>query len=85
MSDQSLSAVEATEPDSAIAPLPTCPCGHDRSHYRVSGDGELKPWAWFLLIFGISAKPIRINWRCRMCDVTFDSSTDPDLLRRRGF
>lgn len=67
------------------AALPTCPCGHDRNHYRVSRDGEFRAWSWILLMFGVSARPIRVDWRCRMCDVTFDSTTDPDILRRRLF
>lgn len=68
-----------------VAPLPTCPCGHDRHHFRVSCEGEHKSWAWIALMFGVSSKPVRVSWRCRLCDTTFDSSDDPALLHRRVF
>lgn len=64
-------------------PLPTCPCGHDRHHHRVSRDGDYTTWAWILLMCGISVKPLKVAWRCRVCNVTFDHSTDPAILARR--
>ena len=35
-------------------------------------------WAKFWVFFmGVSAIPIRLEYRCRVCRVTFDSSEDP--------
>ncbi|APR74891.1 Hypothetical protein A7982_00237 [Minicystis rosea] len=46
----------------------------------VSPEHDHTPLGWFLLIFGISARPIRIKYRCRRCEQTFDQTTDPAIL-----
>ena len=75
--------VEVNAPESSAA-APTCRCGHDRNHYRVSRDGEYTTWGWVLLMCGISVTALKINFRCRVCNEVFDSSVDPRDLRRRA-
>ncbi len=60
-----------------------CECGHDRTHYMVTPDGKYSGMKWFLMLAGISVTPERITYTCRRCNVTFDSTTDPAILRRR--
>lgn len=36
-------------------------------------------WVFF---FGVSYTPIRVAFRCRVCDQCFDETTDPELLYR---
>ena len=57
-----------------------CRCGHTRDHHMVSPEYDHTPLGWFLLLFGISARPIRIKYRCRRCEQTFDQTTDPAIL-----
>lgn len=58
----------------------TCPCGHDRDHHMVSAEGEYTFSGYLRLFFGISARPTRINYRCRRCDKVFESTTNPKIL-----
>ncbi len=62
------------------APPAVCRCGHDRNHHLVSPEGSYTFSGWFRLLFGISARPTRIKYRCRRCDQVFDQTTDPDVL-----
>ncbi|HRI68921.1 MAG TPA: hypothetical protein PK156_32045 [Polyangium sp.] len=63
-----------------------CRCGHDRDHHMVSAEGEYTFSGYLRLFFGISARPIRVNYRCRRCDKTFDTTTNPKVLDARvGF
>jgi hypothetical protein len=65
----------------AVAPkLPTCRCGHTREHHMISPEYEHTFLGWFCLLFGISARPTRINYRCRRCEQVFDATTDPAVL-----
>jgi len=66
------------------APPPTacCRCGHGRDHYMVSPEGDYTFSGWFRLMFGISACPTRIRYRCRRCDQVFDETTDPEVLAK---
>jgi len=51
---------------------PTCRCGHDRKHHMVSPKKEYSFWGWVLLVMGVTAKPVRIRYVCRVCDQIFD-------------
>lgn len=63
-----------------------CRCGHDRHHHMVSAEGEYTFSGYLRLFFGISARPLRVVYRCRRCDQTFDRTTDPKVLDARiGF
>lgn len=66
---------------SAEAPRPAaCRCGYTRDHHMVSAEYEHTGFGWFCLLMGISARPIRIKYRCRRCDQVFDQTTDPAIL-----
>lgn len=85
MTDATMTDATTLSPEPATATaLPTCACGNDRHHYRVSRDGEYTTWGWILLMCGISVKALKINFRCRACDQVFDTSVDPRDLRRRS-
>ena len=59
---------------------PTCRCGHDRDHFMVSGEGQYTFLGWAAMLFGISAVPTRIDYRCRRCGKVFDQTEDPEKL-----
>lgn len=75
-----------TEEETAASPPPkpakikACRCGHDRNHHMVSAEGEYTFSGYLRLFFGISARPTRINYRCRRCDQVFDTTTNPKIL-----
>jgi len=63
------------------APRPTCACGHRRDHLMVSPVARYSGWGSFWVFFmGVTARPVRIDFQCRVCRQTFDSTTDPDDL-----
>lgn len=70
--------------DTAGTALPTCRCGFDRHHYRVSRNGDYTFFGMFLLTWGISVRPTKVYWQCRVCTQTFDASTDPAILAKRA-
>ena len=36
-------------------------------------------WFW-VTCMGVSMQPLELSYRCRVCGVTFDSTTDPAAL-----
>ncbi|HSN99137.1 MAG TPA: hypothetical protein VLS89_12670 [Candidatus Nanopelagicales bacterium] len=60
--------------------LPTCGCGHDRTHYMVSAEPQYTLGGYLLLLLGVTVKPIKLKFRCRRCDGIFDMTTDPKLI-----
>ena len=59
----------------------TCACGYDRHHVMVSPKPTYTGWAKFWVFFmGVSAIPIRLDYRCRVCCQIFDHSEDPAAL-----
>ncbi len=46
----------------------------------VSPEPEYTFSRWVALMFGISARPVRIKYRCRRCDQIFDETSDPAVL-----
>lgn len=67
---------EVTDPDQR----PRCKCGHDRTHYMVTPDGKYSGMGWFWVLFGVTTRPVRIEYRCRRCGEVFDETTDPQEL-----
>jgi len=62
--------------------LPYCACGHTRHHLMVSPVPEYTAWGTFwVTLMGVSAAPIRIRFRCRVCKSVFDLTNDPDELK----
>lgn len=80
--DESAPAADAPQDAGAGASRPRCRCGHDRAHVMVSPEPTYTGWAKFWVFFmGVSAIPIRLDYRCRVCRQTFDSSVDPADLK----
>lgn len=49
----------------------------------VSPEGQYTALGWLqVTLIGISVRPHRIDYRCRVCQQQFDSTSDPELLRR---
>ena len=62
---------------------PRCSCGHDRHHHLVSQERSYTSWGGFwVMVMGVSASPIRIDFRCRLCKAKFDFITNPKELKR---
>lgn len=94
--DKAKAAEEATEmaaadttPKDETAPstdLPSCKCGYTREDVKkvvyVEPKGEWDAWGWFSLLWGVTAKPKKVNFYCSKCRITFDSSVDPEILRQ---
>ncbi len=69
--------------DSQEEDLPFCACGHNRYHLMVSPEPEYTAWATFwVTLMGVSATPLRIRFRCRVCGERFDLTQDPGELKR---
>ena len=74
-------AEKAASPDLEI--LEKCSCGHDRTHYMVSTLPTYTGWGTFwITLLGISAVPIRLDFKCRVCGEVFDFIRDSDELKK---
>ena len=72
-----------TESENSTGPAAKrCSCGHDRSHPDVGAHARYGFWGWIALGMGASAVPRRLDFVCRRCHETFDSTTDPAEVRR---
>lgn len=58
----------------------TCSCGYGREHHMVSAEGVYTTSGYLRLFFGISARPIKVKYRCRRCNEVFSVTTDPTIL-----
>ena len=68
---------------SPAKPLKTCACGYSRGHLMVSPEPKHSGWAHFWVIFmGVTAPPYRVEFRCRVCKQTFDSTDDPEECKK---
>ena len=62
---------------------PRCMCGYDRHHHSVSQERSYSSWGGFwVMVMGVSASPIRIDFRCRRCKEKFDFITNSEELKR---
>ena len=77
---------KATEGDPSVASsekLERCSCGHDRDHYMVSQIPTYTAWGTFwITLLGVSATPIRLDFKCRVCKEVFDFIRDPEELKQ---
>ena len=65
------------------AARPRCRCGFDRDGVMVSAEAKYSGWGWFWVTFvGVTSTPTRVDFRCRVCNETFDTEKDPAQLRR---
>jgi hypothetical protein len=63
--------------------LEKCSCGYDRYHHMVSALPTYTTWAQFwVILMGVSATPIRLDFKCRMCKETFDFTTSKKELEQ---
>ena len=63
--------------------LERCSCGHDRNHYMVSQLPTYTAWGTFwITLLGVSATPIRLDFKCRICGEVFDFILDPAELKQ---
>ena len=59
-----------------------CSCGHDRKHHMVSPIPTYTTWGTFWIsLLGVSATPIRMDFKCRVCGEVFDFIRDSDELK----
>ncbi|MES2613807.1 MAG: hypothetical protein V4591_00155 [Bdellovibrionota bacterium] len=70
----------STEPKSEN-PLPTCQCGHNKNHPMVQAKGEYTTLGHFLVIFGVTYKPLKVRYFCLKCNKYFDETTDENILK----
>ena len=87
MHQDKASQEEAAEENNSVASvnseeLECCSCGHDRNHYMVSQIPTYTAWGTFwITLLGISASPIRLDFKCRICKEVFDFIRDPEELK----
>lgn len=85
MSETSSQKDEAA--DKAASPnleqIERCSCGHDRKHHMVSPLPTYTTWGTFWIsLLGISATPIRLDFKCRVCGEVFDFIRDEEELKK---
>lgn len=59
-----------------------CACGFESSNPKVEHNSEYSKLGWILYWIGISAKPIRVNFKCSVCGEIIESSTDESILKK---
>ena len=59
---------------------PTCRCGHGLDHYWVRPSYSYGFWGTLATMFGVSARPTRVDYTCGKCHQTLESVTDPAKL-----
>ncbi|WGL58521.1 hypothetical protein QEJ31_08205 [Pigmentibacter sp. JX0631] len=62
--------------------LKTCSDGFDRYHHMITPKAEYSGFGWFLVTFGITAKPKKIKYYCRKCNEIFDESTETEDIEK---
>lgn len=63
--------------------LPTCACGTDRTRREATPEREYTLGGTIYTLWGGTAVPSRVSFRCVHCGVVFDTRTD--LATRRAF
>ena len=60
-----------------------CRCGHTSEHHMVSARLTYTVWRRFLVVLlGVSAAPIRVDFQCRVCKESFDFTVNPERLKK---
>lgn len=72
--------------ESQTSQFPACQCGYTRDDVgkvvHVEARGEWGVWGWFSLLVGVTAVPTRLTYNCNRCRIQFDSTTDPEILKK---
>ncbi len=58
---------------------PTCNCGTDRASLDAEEIRKYSKMSIFLLLFGVSAVPISLEFKCKKCGQTFDRLSEEEL------
>ena len=66
----------------AMAPRPTCSCGHDRYHHYARASLTYGGGGWFALLNGASGTPRQIVFRCGKCGETFETTREKTILKQ---
>jgi hypothetical protein len=61
---------------------PRCPCGFAREHPMVSPSPEYSFFGWAFILLGVSWRPLRILFVCRVCTFELDRIDDPKEMAR---
>ncbi|GJQ62050.1 MAG: hypothetical protein SCALA702_11030 [Melioribacteraceae bacterium] len=60
-----------------------CSCGFDESNKKwVMPVCEYSGIGWLLYFIGISAKPVKVKFKCQKCGDEFGETTDEETLKR---
>lgn len=59
-----------------------CPCGTTRGHQHALPEREYSFFGTLYLLWGGTAVPTRVQFRCVHCGVVFDESTAPSVLKK---
>jgi hypothetical protein len=66
-----------------VPSLPTCKCGTDRTRREATPEREYTFMGTLYALWGGTAIPSRVNFRCVHCGVVFDGRSD--TATRRAF
>ncbi len=70
----------STTDSSELADWPTCKCGTDRTMREATPEREYSMWGTMYALWGGTAIPTRVKFRCVHCGVVFDSETDRSMM-----
>lgn len=74
---------EPSEVESSEEEIELCFCGNDRFHYMVTAIPTFTTWGHFwVVLMGVSANPIRVDFQCRVCKEKFDFTTKQAELKQ---
>lgn len=59
-----------------------CRCGHTRDNFWVRPARTYGVWGLICMMFGVTTKPSRVDYKCAHCEHTFETITDPAELER---
>lgn len=61
----------------------TCSCGYDRNEKKwVMPKCTYSGIGWFFYFIGISAKPVKVEFKCQKCGDVFGATEDPEILKQ---
>lgn len=81
--EQDPKAKEPEDENSEDDIVERCSCGHDRKHHMVSAVPTYTTWGQFwVILMGVSASPIRLDFKCRICKERFDFTTSSKELEQ---
>jgi hypothetical protein len=64
------------------ADTPRCRCGFAKGDFWVRPSKTYGMWGVFGMMFGVSSRPRRVDYKCARCGQTVETVTDPATLER---